>query len=499
MAAPGTGSAIVGGFAWMLLARIADRLLGIVSIAITARWLAPAEFGTFQMALSVVMLVEMFSLLGFEWSLIRHPDPRREHYDTAFTLQLLLCVITTVIVLLLAYPFAIYYRAPELLPVIMVLAFAPLAHGLENLAVAHLRREGRFEADFLRMFVPRVLGVITCIILAVWLQSHWALIAGYLVLRFGITVIGYALHDYRPRLSLEKWRELMRYSIWLQLNSVLDGARTRCTDLVVGRWLGSHSLALHNMASELASLPIVETAGALNTAVFPTYSRQQDDKSRVRGTYLDIATLTLMVGLPIAIGLAFVAPAVVRLLLGPQWAEAAPLLQVISFGALAGALGGNTGYVLMCVGRPSINAVLSALGLGVLVTLLLLLTPTHGLIGAAVAVTAANIGMLPVHVIVLKRLIGLSVGELLRRTWRSISAAAALTAALSSLPLDSAPEGLSQALQMLALGAVVGGPVYVGSLWLLWLASGRPDGVENTMLRMAAGPLQSIARRLGRT
>ena len=84
-----TGGMVARGVAWMLLARAADRIGGILSIAVMARFLAPNDFGMFQMALSVMALVEVFTLFGFDWALIRHPDPTREHFDTAFTLQLI--------------------------------------------------------------------------------------------------------------------------------------------------------------------------------------------------------------------------------------------------------------------------------------------------------------------------------------------------------------------------------------------------------------------------
>ena len=84
----------------------------------------------------------------------------------------------------------------------LVLGCLPFIAGVNNLAIAHLRREMRFEADFWRMFVPRILSFIACILGAVLWQSYWALIAGVFAGKIASTAMGYVLHPYRPRLSL---------------------------------------------------------------------------------------------------------------------------------------------------------------------------------------------------------------------------------------------------------------------------------------------------------
>ncbi len=480
----------------MLLARIGDRIIGVLTIALTARYLTPADFGTFQMAFSVVALVQVFSLLGFEWALIRHPDPQPEHFHTAFTMQLTLSTAAAVIILALAWPFSLYYRTPELLAAIMVMSLAPIFHGLENLAVAHLRRELRFEADFWRMFVPRVAASIACIGLAIWWQSCWALVVGLLVQRGGVTVIGYWLHPYRPRLTYAKWRELIGFSAWLQLNSIIEGFRTRCADLIIGRALGSHSLAIFNMSGELANLPQSEFVGAINTAMFPRYSRMQNEPDLVRTAYLDIVAVSILVGLPAAVGLAFTAPAAVRLLLGTAWVEVVPVIQIMAFGALASAIAANSSFVLMTMGRPDINAWLSAGGLGVLLTLLVVMTSRHGMIGAAVGFTATALILLPIHFIVLSRVLGVPVGGLLPRTYRAMLAACVMAAPLALLAPSGSPSGMLEAALVLAAMAIAGSLSYGVALGLLWLAAGRPEGIEQLAFRIIGQILEKFRVRL---
>jgi O-antigen/teichoic acid export membrane protein len=83
--------AIATGAAWMVSFRLIDRSLGIISTAILARLLLPADFGLVAMAMSVIALIELATAFGFEVALIQKAEPDRD-YDTAFTLNLLLPV-----------------------------------------------------------------------------------------------------------------------------------------------------------------------------------------------------------------------------------------------------------------------------------------------------------------------------------------------------------------------------------------------------------------------
>ena len=54
-----------------------------------ARLLAPEDFGVVAMAMVVVGFLEVFTHTGVDLALIRDAQATREHYDTAWTLEIL--------------------------------------------------------------------------------------------------------------------------------------------------------------------------------------------------------------------------------------------------------------------------------------------------------------------------------------------------------------------------------------------------------------------------
>ena len=89
-------AAIAIAIAWSL------RLIGLVSVLVLARLLTPRDFGIVALATSVLALVDIFSALGLRQALLRIARPERTHYDTAWTLQLLVLAFLAVILVAVA-------------------------------------------------------------------------------------------------------------------------------------------------------------------------------------------------------------------------------------------------------------------------------------------------------------------------------------------------------------------------------------------------------------
>ena len=55
----GVGRHLVIGAGWMILARFADRAIGLVSTAVLARLLLPEDFGLVALAVSLIAILDM--------------------------------------------------------------------------------------------------------------------------------------------------------------------------------------------------------------------------------------------------------------------------------------------------------------------------------------------------------------------------------------------------------------------------------------------------------
>lgn len=134
------------------------------------------------------------------------------------------------------------------------------------------------------------------------------------------------------------------------------------------------------------------------------------------------------------------------------------------------------------MGRLRQSALQSWLGFAVLVPLIIVSVHEFGIVGAAVSRAFVAMLSLPLMLYLTSRACPVTWLDLASVLWRPLLAGIVMVLALS-LPA-SYPETL-----LLALGAKVGlgAFVYIGSLAALWYVSGKPDGIEATVLQYIGG------------
>jgi lipopolysaccharide exporter len=480
--ADSTDRRIVVGAAWMIGARVADRTIGFISVGILARVLVPADFGLIAMATAVVALVETLGAFSFDWALVRDPNLDRSKLDTAWTLRMLVGVGLATIIALAGQVAIHFYDEPRLGPVSLMLAGVYLMSTTENIGTMYFRRELAFDKEFMLRLCGKIAGFMTTVPAAFALRSHWALLLGILAQKGTIVVLSYFMHPYRPRFDLSRSRSLLGFSMWLQLNSVLDLARSRLPDFILGRLAGAQAVGLYSVANETAHLPSTELIAPINRAVFPGYARQVLDKGPLAETFLNVVGLVWVIALPAALGIAAVAPLLIAVLLGQKWLDVIPILQVLSLSAVGFVLSTNVTYIFLAVGKPKLTTVVNFTTAVLFVPGLIYLAHRYGAIGAAYAYGLTALTMLPINYGIVCALLKLRVWRIAAVTWRPLGAALAMSWAVRSMP-DPSLSGNSLALAPALLTQVaVGVVVYVIALASLWLLAGRPAGAESAIL-----------------
>jgi lipopolysaccharide exporter len=477
-----------GGFlasgSWLIAAQSVERCLGLVSIAILARLLTPADFGIVAVAGTVVAAVEILSAFGFDWALLRQRDLSANYLNTAWTLRVLLGLFTLTALALIGPAAAIFYRLPQLTLVLLALGLGSLVGSLENIGTVYFRRDFAFHREFLLRAISKGSGFLVTVIMALIYRSYWALIAGMLAVRAASTLASYALHRYRPRPSLSKARELVGFSSWLLIGNLVDYFSQRFYDLYLGRVFGPTANGLFSVAGEIARMPVSEVAAPINRVAYSKYSEDVRANRGLADSYVKTASLIWMVSLPMCAGIAAVAPEAVVLILGPRWADAETIIRLLALGTVFTVLTANTHYVYWALGHSRIVAGISAVGAVAVIPVTILCSHFAGYKGVAIAYAVTNAFLVPVNFAMMWRLVGVKFTDLLIHTWRVSAAAIAMLAALYFTFPGSVHEIASGAALLLAIKVTIGVIIYIATTTLLWWAAGRPDGPERWALQL---------------
>ena len=478
----GPGTHMLRGSAWMIATRWMVRLTGLVSTIVLARLLAPKDFGVVAIALIVVGMLETLRAIGEDRAIIQHGNPTHEHYDAAWTISLLfsLCVAAAIVIVA---PFTgVFFHEPRAILVIQCLALRTVLGGLENIGIVDFRRDLRFGRMFVLNFYTKLFSFTVTIIMAVLLRNYWALVAGSLSGQFARTVLSYVMHPYRPRISFTKMPEIWSFSFWIFVRSIGSYFLTKIDVIAIGGATGTISLGSYTVAKDTASSPTDEiVVPMMTTVLFPVMARYRHTPTEVRRIYLRTLGLSAIIGASTGIGIALVAPDLVRLVLGSKWLSVIPLMGWLALSAGVGILNYGVFPMLDVIGMPKIGTWLQWLRLAVLALVLFPVAYlTRDLVSIAIARFAVTCVMTPALHIVVERHTGIKLRKSSATLWRPLAAGAVMALAVLSMNQVLPFTGPGR----LGLDIVIGGIVYVGTLLALWNMSGRPSSAERDVITL---------------
>jgi O-antigen/teichoic acid export membrane protein len=461
----------------------AVRAIGLVSVVVLARLLSPADFGVMAVALSAAAFVELFGWIGLRQALLRVKAPERSHYDTAWTVQLCLFTLLALLLGAIAPLAADFYDQPVLTPMLWVISTRYVCMGLNNIGIVDFEREMDFGRDMRMRLSVRVLALIASLVAAVVLQNYWALVIGLVCQSIFFTAASYIAHPFRPRFDLSRRSEILGVSLWMFIASACEVVQQQVERLVLGRFVSVSVVGLFSVSKDLASIFTQEIATALNRVTFVTVARQDgpigshpEGIARLVGAYAVIVA-------PLAGGLVATASDSIAVLLGPQWAFAAPFLQIIAVYAGFQALYQMSESILQAAGFVKQAALLAVAGaLGTVAAVVAAAMLYQSALAVAWAAFAANGLMLLAIGGVLAGYAKTPPVALAMNLVRPAAAAVVMTLIL----WGPAAIETGSALLDLAIEIAVGAASYAAALLLLWAACGRPEGAESELVRLLA-------------
>jgi O-antigen/teichoic acid export membrane protein len=187
------------------------------------------------------------------------------------------------------------------------------------------------------------------------------------------------------------WRSMLGASLPVGIALALNELYVRADTIIISLYRDFDEVGFYSLAYR-----ILEITGLLGTAfltsVFPLMSRHaHSDRARFRETVQAAWDAFVILGMPVAACGAVLAPQIVELAGGSDFAEAAePLRFLFCAGALA-FVNGVIGYGLIAVDRQKKALWLNVVGLATNVALNLLLVPEHGIVAAAVITVSTEL------------------------------------------------------------------------------------------------------------
>lgn len=349
---------------WRSGTQILGQTLTWASTFFVIRLLNPADYGLFAMTQVVLVLLNMLNGYGLASALIQRDDAGPHAQRQLFGMLLLLNGTLGAIQFFGAPLAAAYYHQPMVADLLRVQALLYLTTPFIALPYSMLARSMDFRKQAQVNFIAGLAGAITALGGALAGLEVWTLVAAPIAL-FATRAIGMTIAARTlvwPSFDFRGAGDIARYGAVMALGQVFWFVESQADVFIAGRHFTPHVLGIYTTSLFLTQILVSKFVPALNEVAFSAYARLRDDRAALGQAFLQSVRLIMIVALPCYFGLAATAEPLVAVVLGPKWAEAAPVVH-----ALALAMPFMTLQVLYAPasdasGRPGISAQNGATG-----------------------------------------------------------------------------------------------------------------------------------------
>jgi O-antigen/teichoic acid export membrane protein/thymidylate kinase len=388
--------------------------LGMVTLAqvLLVRYLAPADFGRWMYALSVVTVLKSVATLGIDRSITRFVSVYYERGDHGRLLGVMLLTIGAVLgaggILIAALNlmpeqftrFTPNQSEPLQLLVILIL-LVPL-EAMDSLLLGVFACFGNVRAIFFRRHVAGPGLRLVAVMVGMMTHASVVMLAyGYVIAALlGIVIYGRLLW----RLCRDAGLFKPRVHVQLPVKEVLSFTFPMLIADAANAWMGSAgALALgyfgemQDVAVFAAALPLAllnQTVMRTFTLLFTSSASKlfaKGDFESINDLYWQTAVWLAILTFPIFALTCSAAGALTQLLFGAQYAAAGPILAVLAFGQYVNVALGFNGLTLRVLNRSGYLTAISCGAALVTTVLVWWAAPRYGAWGVAVATSVAMV------------------------------------------------------------------------------------------------------------
>ncbi len=309
----------------------------VVSVSILARLLTPSEYGVYTIALVIVYLVDNVRDFGVGTFLVQEKHLTPTLVRTAYGISILIGCCLAVAVGLASGPVADFYGTPGVQKVLLVLSVMFLLTPFNSVVDAMLRREMQFgtllRINTAKSFTSNLTAVILALLGFGFMSLAWGQIAGAAMNFLIASIVRPPEVSHRP--GFRGWRRVTSFGIVMVGGTIIADLGARAPDLLIGRFLGITSLGLFGRGVSLLRMFDMSVMSTVSSVAISSFAIRHRAGESFAGDFLAGLSMITSLAWPCFAFMAFMAYPATRILFGPQWDAAIPLVRLL---CVAGAI-----------------------------------------------------------------------------------------------------------------------------------------------------------------
>jgi O-antigen/teichoic acid export membrane protein len=326
--------------------KYAAHVLNFMASVILARLLLPEEYGLVAMIMVVANFARILSGEGIASDIIRSKYGYTYH-KSLMNLAIFLGFILCILVILAAWPVALFFGNRELILPTIVLSIQFIFIGINIVQYALLLKKQQYSKLGQIELSSAVLTISLMIAMAWFGFSYWSLIVPVIIAEIFRVYMYYRYTGFKIKFFPLKY-PVVAFKYAKSIMGSILGVRIisywgrNLDNILIGRFFGEASVGIYNRGYKFTDLVSGLFERLFNSVLYPNLQKLKDEDGDVFGEYLFFIGVMCFLSFPIS-GILLIFPVtLVRILWGPDWLMVAEYLPYFGLAIMSQASVSNT-------------------------------------------------------------------------------------------------------------------------------------------------------------
>jgi PST family polysaccharide transporter len=351
----GLKSKAVKGAGVNIAAQFIGTLFQTGGVVLLARLLKPSDFGMVTMVTAFSLWLMNFGVNGFTEFIIQKQDIGRKEVNSIFWMHMAVSSLLAVGFACFGFFLVDFYSEPALSAIAAVMAAGFVVQALFTTHFALLQREMQFTAIAVIDLIAVALSVVLAIGAALGGLGYWAVVTRQMAIPVVCMLAAWIACPWRPSFPRHLAPALpgLKYAAQVYSNVSLGFLTKNIDKVLLGKFHGAELLGNYDRSFHLFSMPANQILTPLHNVALATLSRLKHDQEKFTAYYAKAVAVLAFPSALLALVLTLCAQDLVLLLLGPNWADAGPVVMAFGPGIASTIIYGTHSWLHLSLGTPN--------------------------------------------------------------------------------------------------------------------------------------------------
>ncbi|MCW1874114.1 oligosaccharide flippase family protein [Erwinia sp. INIA-01] len=322
---------------WYFISNVFPALSAFFIFTFASHSISVIELGSITLCTTVITILINVSAVGFADAIVNRQDVKKAEIDAIFTLIFSLSILFYIFSVSVLFFLVNYGVSPLVANTYPVLGIKLVLDSVSFVPLAILSRKMEFKKIAIRTILCSILSALISVPALITHNGFYAIIISLLTTSLVSFSVLWLSAGYKPRLVYpgKNLSEIYNFGINNSLTKIVNSFNF--DNIFLGFFGSLSTLGIYGFGKRVLSIFTDIISSAISNVSYPIYSTlSHGDGDKLKAIYLKTIYFSVLVSMPIFMGLILISDDIVPFIFGQQWSSAVPTIKFFfAFGFLS--------------------------------------------------------------------------------------------------------------------------------------------------------------------